>query len=380
MDKTSGTNTTSGALTGLKIVEIAGLGPTPFAAMTLADMGAEVIRIERPGNKHLLGLKYDILNRGRGFVHLDLKDEGDLIKVKQLIDQADGLIEGMRPGVMERLGLGPDAFNQSNPRLVYGRMTGWGQSGPLAQAAGHDINYISLSGALHAIGEAEKPAVPLNLLGDFGGGGMYLAFGMVCALFEASRSGHGQVVDAAIVDGTAHLMAMIYAMKGAGYWSDTRGQNLLDGGAHFYGVYECSDGKFLSVGAIEAKFYQELLDRIGLGAEDLPPQLAPAKWPELKARLAEVFLTRTRDEWCEVLEGTDACVAPVLSLEEAEHHPHHVARGVFETVDGVKQPAPAPRFSRTPGRIKPNPQTKPEDIDELLDDWASQIPVSPVIV
>lgn len=360
---------THGPLDGIRIVEIAGLGPTPFAAMCLADMGADIIRIQRPGNKHLLGLKYDILNRGRGYVDLDLKSDADLATAKSLINAADGLIEGMRPGVMERLGLGPDEFETSNRRLVYGRMTGWGQDGPLADAAGHDINYIALSGALHAIGNAAAPVPPLNLLGDFGGGGMYLAFGMVCALLEATRSGLGQVVDAAIVDGTAHLMSMIYSMQSGGYWQDARAANLLDGGAHFYGVYECSDGKFLSVGAIEPQFYAELLQRIGLSDVDLPQKLSPTDWPALRDRLAAVFKSKTRDQWSDLLEGTDACVAPVLDIVEAPDHPHLRARQVFETVDGQRQPAPAPRLGRTPGSLRSMSQSTPVDVAELLARW-----------
>ncbi|MFQ5439311.1 MAG: CaiB/BaiF CoA transferase family protein, partial [Paracoccaceae bacterium] len=275
-----------GPLAGLRIVEIAGLGPTPFGAMTLADMGAEVIRIERPNVRRLLGPGYEVLNRGRGFARLDLKNKDDLALARRLIERADGLIEGLRPGVMERLGLGPETFKAANPRLVYGRMTGWGQTGPLAKAAGHDVNYIALSGALEAIGTPDSPVPPLNLLGDFGGGGMYLAFGMVCALFEAARSGRGQVVDAAIVDGAAHLSAMIFGLLPSGMWSGGRGRNLLDGGAHFYGVYVCKCGGFVSVGSIEPQFYRELLEKTGVDPARFDPQLDPARWPELRAALA----------------------------------------------------------------------------------------------
>jgi len=359
-----------GPLDGIRLVEIAGLGPTPFAAMTLADMGAEVVRVERPNQQNLLGLDYDILNRGRGFVRLDLKNPDDLLQVRHLIERADGLIEGMRPGVMERLGLGPDSFETSNPALVYGRMTGWGQDGPLAEAAGHDINYIALSGALHAIGPPDRPVAPLNLLGDFGGGGMYLAFGMVCALFEAARSGQGQVVDAAIVDGTAHLMAMIYGMRQAGYWQDRRGANMLDGGAHFYGVYQCKCGGFVSIGAIEPKFYAELLAKTGVDADIFQPQLDAARWPALRRALAAAFAEKSRDEWCAILEGSDCCFAPVLGIDEAPTHPHNAARGIFVNQDGVTQPAPAPRLSRTPGAIRPASQREPLDIDDILADWA----------
>jgi alpha-methylacyl-CoA racemase len=358
-----------GPLNGIKIIEIAGLGPTPFAAMTLADMGAEVIRLDRKGGKHLLGLEYDILNRGRGFVELDLKDPTDLATAKSLIDKADGLIEGMRPGVMERLGLGPKDCAASNKRLVYGRMTGWGQDGPLAQAAGHDINYIALSGALHAIGTPDQPIPPLNLLGDFGGGGMYLAFGMVCALLEAVRSGQGQVVDAAIVDGTAHLMAMIYSMQQAGFWADRRGENLLDGGAHFYGTYQCKCGGYVSIGSIEPKFYAELIARTGVDAEKFRAQLDAQQWPALKAELATVFAGKTRDDWCEIMEGSDVCFAPVLSIAEAPEHKHNQARGIFEMHEDVSQPSPAPRLTRTPGAIQPASQKHPLDLADVLDRW-----------
>ncbi len=359
----------NGPLNGIRIIEIAGLGPTPFAAMTLADMGAEVIRIDRKGAKHLLGLEYDILNRGRGFIQLNLKDESDLKTARRLIDQADGLIEGMRPGVMERLGLGPESFEASNPRLVYGRMTGWGQEGPLAQAAGHDINYIALSGALHAIGGAEQPVPPLNLLGDFGAGGIYLAFGMVCALLETTRSGKGQVVDAAIVDGTAHLMAMIYAMQGAGLWSDKREANLLDGGAHFYGVYSCKCGGFVSIGSIEPQFYAELIEKTGVDADLFRPQLDPGTWQRLRGELEKTFLQRTRDEWCEIMEGSDVCFAPVLNIAEAPVHEHNKTRGIFVESDGITQPAPAPRFSRTAGGIQPASQKTPLSVETLLAEW-----------
>ena len=361
-----------GPLNGIRIVEIAGLGPTPFAAMALADMGAEIVRVDRPGGKHLLGLDYDILNRGRGYVELDLKDPADLAKVKTLINGADALIEGMRPGVMERLGLGPEVFAASNHRLVYGRMTGWGQHGPLAQAAGHDINYIALSGALHAIGPVEQPLPPLNLLGDFGAGGIYLAYGMVCALLEAKTSGLGQVVDAAIVDGTAHLMAMIYAMRQGGHWADQRGVNLLDGGAHFYGTYQCACGGFVAIGSIEAKFYAELIAKTGLDPARFKAQHDAQQWPALKAGLAAAFAQKTRAEWCAIMEGSDVCFAPVLTIDEAPDHPHNKARGIFVTEEGITQPAPAPRLSRTPGGIQPASQVKPLDVAELLAKWAAR--------
>ncbi len=360
----------NGPLDGVRIVEISGLGPTPFAAMTLADMGADVIRIARPGAPHLLGLEYDILNRGRGFIELDLKSADGRAAAQRLIARADGLIEGMRPGAMERLGLGPDAMARLNPALVYGRMTGWGQDGPLAQSAGHDINYIALSGALHAIGPADAPLPPLNLLGDFGGGGIYLAFGMVCALFETRRSGRGQVVDAAITDGTAHLMAMIYSMRQAGRWQDSRAANLLDGAAPFYGTYRCKCGGFVAIGALEPQFYDELIARAGLSG-DLPDRNDPQNWPALRALLEAAFLSRTRDEWCREMEATDCCFAPVLRIDEAPEHPHNRARGTFVTVDGHQQPAPAPRLGRTPGRVRPARQDVPRDPDEVLAEWGA---------
>lgn len=357
-----------GPLAGLRIVEVAGLGPTPFAAMALADMGAEVVRIERPGNRHLLGLDYDILNRGRGLVVLDLKSDEGKAAARRLVARADGLIEGLRPGAMERLGLGPEDFPE-NPRLVYGRMTGWGQSGPLAQTAGHDITYIALSGALHAIGPAERPVPPLNLLGDFGGGGMYLAFGMACAFLHAARTGEGQVVDAAITDGTAHLMAMIQGMAAGGVWSDAREANLLDGAAPFYRCYACRDGGFLAVGAIEAKFWSEFLRLAGIDAAGMPAQMDRARWPEARARVAARIAERTRDDWAAVFAGSDACAVPVLTLAEAPEHPHNAARATYLTRDGVTQPAPAPRLSRTPGQIAAGSQSEPLEIGALLARW-----------
>lgn len=359
----------NGPLAGLRIVEIAGLGPTPFAAMCLADMGAEVVRIQRPGLKHLMGLSYDILDRSRGFVELDLKDSGDVDVAKSLISGADALIEGLRPGVMERLGLGPDDCAALNPRLVFGRMTGWGQHGPLANAAGHDINYIALSGALHAIGPSETPVVPLNLLGDFGGGGIYLAFGIVCALLEAKTSGKGQVVDAAITDGAAHLMAMIYGMQQGGIWSDNRADNVLDGAAPYYGVYRCACGGFLAVGAIEAKFYAELLARIGADPALAKTQHDRSTWAETRATFEVIFASKSRDAWAAELLGTDACVAPVLTIEEAYSAPHNTARRTFATEEGVIQPTPTPRLSRTPGRIQPASQSKALNLQKILERW-----------
>ena len=358
----------SGPLAGLRVVEIAGLGPTPFAAMCLADMGAEVIRIERPGNRHLLGLDYDILNRGRGFLALDLKSQEGRSVARRLIGRADALIEGMRPGAMERLGLGPADFPE-NPKLVYGRMTGWGQEGPLAQVAGHDITYLALSGFLHPIGPAGAPAVPLNLLGDFGGGGMYLVFGILAALWQVQRSGRGQVVDAAITDGVAHLGAMITAMQMAGMWADRRQANLLDGAAPFYGIYRCKCGGHLAVGAIEPKFWAEFLDRIGMDPAEMPPQEDIARWPKARDRLARHIATRTRDDWAADLAGTDACAAPVLTLAEARAHPQNAARGTYADHEGVTQPAPAPRLSGTPGSLRAASQTRALDADTVLAEW-----------
>jgi len=362
-----------GPLDGVRVIEIAGIGPGPFCAMMLSDMGADVLRVDRPQN--VRGgdpgrASNDLLNRGRRNVAVDLKSPRGVETVLRLVERADALIEGFRPGVMERLGLGPDACLAANPRLVYGRMTGWGQDGPLARAAGHDINYIALAGALDPIGRrGEAPVPPLNLVGDFGGGGMLLAFGLVCALLEAQRSGEGQVVDAAMVDGAAALMAMFHGMRQMGFWSDERGANLLDTGAHFYEVYETSDGKHVSIGSIEPQFYAQLLEKTGLAGETLPHQMDRAHWPELKRRLAEVFRTKTRDEWCAIMEGSDVCFAPVLSLAEAPEHPHVKARSTFVEVAGALQPAPAPRFSRTPCRIARPPAHAGQHTDEALRDW-----------
>lgn len=342
----------AGALHGIKIIEFAGIGPGPFAAMMLADHGAHVVRIERPipDSKPGDSGSRDILNRSRDIVRIDLKSEHGIAEVRELVAQADGLIEGFRPGVMERLGLGPDILLQDNPRLVYGRMTGWGQTGPYAAYAGHDINYIALSGALHSFGRAgDKPTPPVNLVGDFGGGGMILAFGMLAGILSAKASGKGQVVDCAMTEGSALLSAMTYSFLANGQWRDERGVNLLDTGAHFYDTYETSDGKFVSIGAIEPQFYAELRKRLGL-AEDtaFDAQMDPRHWPALKDKMTVLFKTKTRDEWCEILEHSDVCFAPVLSLLEAPNHPHNRNRGSFVTVDNVLQPAPAPRFSGTP--------------------------------
>ncbi len=335
-----------GPLNGLRVVELEGLGPAPFCGMMLADMGAEVISITR---KSAAGSRAaQISERGKKTIALNLKHPDGVAAVLDLCASADILIEGFRPGVAERLGIGPAACAARNPRLVYGRMTGWGQTGPLASAAGHDINYISLSGALHAIGRAgERPVPPLNLVGDFGGGGMFLAFGLMCAVFEAQRSGTGQVVDVSMVDGSAALMHMMYQFMAMGAWRDERGANMLDGAAHFYDTFETADGRYVSIGSIEPQFYALLVQLAGLDAAEFAPQHDQSRWPDLKDKLAAVIRQRTRDEWCAIMEGTDVCFAPVLSMTEAPGHPHNVARGTFIEVEGVPQPAPAPRFSRT---------------------------------
>ena len=340
----------SGPLNGVRILEFNGIGPGPFCGMLLSDLGADILRIDRQGGDR--GEKTHVTRRGRKSVAFDLKRPEAREACLKLIATSDALFEGFRPGVMERLGLGPDAALARNPRLVYGRMTGWGQSGPLAQAAGHDINYIAITGALHAIGGANKPAPPLNLVGDFGGGAMYLALGMLAGLLHARATGEGQVVDAAMSDGAASLMAAFYGHMAGGRWNDTRESNGIDGGAPYYGVYRCRDGRFVAIGSIEKQFFAELMEKLGIVDFPRDKQLDRSYWPELRARLEAIFLTRTRNEWMEAMEGSDACFAGVLSLAEAPSHPHHVARGTFVTVDGVLQPAPAPRFSRTPGAIQ----------------------------
>jgi alpha-methylacyl-CoA racemase len=353
----------SGPLTGFRIVEFAGIGPGPFACMLLADMGAEVITLDRVGAKKNLKA---VAVRGRRVVELDLKDRSAIAQVLDLLSHADALIEGFRPGVMERLGLGPDLVLARNPKLVYGRMTGWGQDGPLAQAAGHDINYISVTGALAAIGTQEKPVPPLNLVGDFGGGALYLVVGVLAALLEASKSGKGQVVDAAMCDGAASLMSMFFDMSAMGRWIEGREKNFLDGGAHFYGVYQCSCGNFISIGSIEPQFYALLRQHAELSETCFDAQMDRKAWPELKAKLTDVFKTKTRDDWCKIMEGTDICFAPILTMAEAPKHPHMAAREVFVTRHGVTQPAPAPRFSRTPSAIR-EPETA--EIGEIMSAW-----------
>jgi alpha-methylacyl-CoA racemase len=359
-----------GPLHGVKVIEVGGIGPGPFCGMMLSDMGAQLVRIERKGQFMLTEPKFDVLIRNRRSMEIDLRKPEGVAAVLRMVEQADALQEGFRPGVMEKLGLGPDVCLERNPRLVYGRMTGWGQEGPLARAAGHDINYISLSGALHTIGrKGERPVPPLNLVGDFGGGGMMLAFGMVCALFEAQKSGRGQVVDAAMIDGSAALMAIVYGLRASGFWTDERGTNLLDGAAHFYDTYETKDGKYVSVGSIEPQFYALLLQHTGIDDPDYQNQLDQTKWPKFKERLTEIFKTKTRDEWCQIMEGSDVCFAPVLSLDEAKDHPQNRTRDTFIEVEGVLQPAPAPRFSRTaPQTPKPPPKVG-EHTETILADF-----------
>ncbi len=358
-----------GPLQGIRIVELAGIGPGPFAALMLGDMGADVVCVDRAvpaANPEYRALSGAILRRSRRSVGVDLKNPDGQELVLRLVAEADGLIEGFRPGVAERLGVGPEACLARNPRLVYGRMTGWGQDGPLAPIAGHDINYIALSGVLSAIGTLGGPPVPpLNLIGDFGGGGMLLALGMVAGILEAQRSGTGQVVDAAMSEGAALLATAVYGLHGAGWWGE-RGTNIFDSGAHFYGVYRCAGGGYMSVGPMEPQFYAELLRLLELDPADLPRQYDRDRWPEAREVLARVFATRTRDEWSAVFEGSDACVAPVLDFAEAPRHPHNVARENFVDVDGVTQPAPAPRFSRTPSGVQRPPADPGVHTDEVL--------------
>ena len=357
----------AGPLAGYRIIEISGIGPAPFGAMMLADMGAEVIRVERPG-PGMWGenSSMDLLNRGRRCIALDLKHPKGALALLRLLESHDALIEGFRPGVMERLGLGPEPCLERNPSLVYGRMTGWGQEGPLASAAGHDINYIALAGALHPIGRrGEPPTVPLNLVGDFGGGGLMLAYGVVCALLECAKSGKGQVIDAAMVDGAATLMTIFHATQQSGYFSDERGTNLLDGGAHFYDCYETLDAGWISIGSFEPKFYSLLLEKLELDPSAFP-QMDRDRWPELKERIADLFKRKTRDEWCELLESTDVCFAPVLTVAESRSHPHNMARGTFIEIEGVGQPRPTPRFSRTDSEVSRPPARTGQHTDEIL--------------
>jgi alpha-methylacyl-CoA racemase len=362
-----------GPLAGIRIVELGGVGAIPFCGLLLADLGADIIRIDRPSGYDggaPVAPRFNLINRGRRSVLMDLKNPSAQEAVLRLVRTADVLIEGFRPGVAEKLGLGPEDCHSANPELVYGRLTGWGQDGPLAQAPGHDINYISLTGVLHSIGEAYgPPTIPLNLVGDFGGGALYLALGVLSALLEARSSGRGQVVDAAMVDGSASLMTLVYGLHAAGYWKDDRGTNRLDSGAPWYGVYETRDGGWLSIGANEARFWRNTLHLLGLDEAQMPDQHDRAHWPQMRAQLAAVIRTRTRDEWCALAQGNDVCFAPVLSLSEAPHHPHLRTRGTFVQVDGLTQPAPAPRFSRTHATIQGPPPNPGQHTDEALRDW-----------
>jgi len=359
----------------MKIVEFAGIGPGPFCAMLLSDMGADVVRIDRltgvRGGTPKGPNKFDITARGRRSVALDLKKPEDVETALKLMDKADALIEGFRPGVMERLGLGPDVALKRNPKLVFGRMTGWGQHGTLAHAAGHDLNYIALTGALHAMGRKDdSPAPPLNLVGDFGGGALYLALGICAALVESGKSGKGQVIDCAMTDGAISLASMFFGMRAAGIWTDDRDANLLDGGAHFYDTYTCKDGKWVSIGSIEPQFYALLLEKTGLTDDpEFGAQMDRSKWPALSAKLAAVIKTKTRDEWCAIMEGSDICFAPVLSWEEAIKHPHNVARQSFVEIEGVAQPNAAPRFSRTPSKVQGHAPVVGQHNEEVLREW-----------
>ena len=358
-----------GPLAGVKVVEFAGIGPGPMCAMLLADLGADVIRLDRV-NPTQPKFRSSILNRNRPSVSIDLKHPDGKETALRLVDAADAVIEGFRPGVMERLGLGPDVCIERNPRLVYGRMTGWGQEGPLAQAAGHDINYIALTGALSAIGPKDgPPSPPLNVIGDFGGGALYLALGVVSAVLEARASGKGQVLDVAMVDGAASLITAAYGLRAIGAWKDQRGSNSLDGGAHYYGAYETKDGKYISIAAIEPQFYAELLERLELDPATLPDQLDRDQWPSMRERFEGIFREKTRDEWCTLLEGTDVCFAPVLDLAEAPGHAHNRHRGAFIELDGVVQPGPAPRFSRTPLEIRDAPPKPGANTRDALRKW-----------
>ena len=357
-----------GPLAGVRIIEMAGIGPGPFCGMMLSDMGAEVIRVDRKSAVDLgveMPRQFNVLNRGRRSIALDLKTPEGIAAVKRIAAKCDALIEGFRPGVMERLGLGPDELWRCNSRLVYGRITGWGQTGPVASAAGHDINYISLTGMLHAIGRSGPPSPPLNLVGDFGGGAMYLAFGVVCALLEARSSGKGQVVDAAMVDGAASLGAAIFGLRAAGIWNENRADNILNSGAPWYDVYETADGKYISIGSIEERFFNLLLEKLDLRAPELRDR-DRSNWPRLRTVLTDAFRTRTRADWCKLMEGSDICFAPVLTMDEAPAHAHMQDRGVFCEIDGVVQPGPAPRFSRTKPEVKSAPSVVGEHTDEIL--------------
>jgi alpha-methylacyl-CoA racemase len=362
-----------GPLTGLKIVEFAGIGPAPFCGMLLSDLGADVVRIDRiggpRGGSRPAADRFSVTQRGRRSIAFDLKSPAAIEACLKLFESADVVFEGFRPGVMERLGLGPEVALKRNPKLVYGRMTGWGQTGPLAKAAGHDINYIALTGALHAIGTGDKPIPPLNLVGDFGGGALYLAFGLLAGVIHARATGEGQVIDAAMTDGAASLLSMFYGFKALGMWSDQRRDNMLDGGAHFYDTYKCADGKWIALGSIEPQFYALLIEKTGISDPEFQQQMNRAEWPALTEKLAAVIALKSREEWCALMEGTDICFAPVLDLDEAPKHPHNLARETFVEIDGVVQPAPAPRFSATPGAVRGGPPVIGGDTESALADW-----------
>ena len=362
-----------GPLKGIKIIEMAGIGPGPFAGMLLADMGAEVIMVERRADPSKTRLP-DCSRRGKRSIALNLKTAEGIETLLRLIEKADVLFEGFRPGVMERLGIGPEACMSRNPKLVYGRMTGWGQTGPLSKAAGHDINYISLSGALYAMGrKQENPVPPLNLVGDYGGGSMFLVMGILAALLESKASGKGQVVDAAMTEGSANLMAMFNSLHAMGMWSPKRGVNFLDSGAHFYDVYETKDEKYISIGSIEPQFYALLMEKANLDKATFGSQMNQKEWPSMKEKIAAIFKTKTREEWCEIMEGTDVCFAPVLDFLEAQQHPHNVARKAYIDVNGMMQPAPAPRFSRTMSEVKHGAHAAGEDTEEVLREWGVSV-------
>jgi alpha-methylacyl-CoA racemase len=356
-----------GPLGGLKILEFAGIGPVPFCGKLLSDAGADILRIDRPQGRDYD--RFSVDTRGRCAIRLDLKHPDTTEVALKLIARADALIEGFRPGVMERLGLGPDQAMTRNPKLIYGRMTGWGQTGPLANAPGHDLNYVALSGALHALGPRARPAVPLNLLGDFGGGALYLAFGIMAALRHVEHGGEGQVIDCAMSEGVASMMNLIYGEYAAGRWLDERESNIIDGGSHFYNTYQCADGQWIAIASIEQPFYSALLATLGLDDDDFRDQMNRDKWPELKRRLAAIFETRTRDDWCALFEDTEVCFAPVLSLAEAPNHPHNQAREAFIKIDGVVQPAPLPRFSKTPAAVRHGPSPSASDLVASLKNW-----------
>lgn len=358
-----------GPLKGIKIIEIAGLGPAPFAGMMLTDMGADLILVERKADPHKFRIP-DCNRRGKRSIALNLKDQEDIEKLLKLVEKADVLFEGFRPGVMERLGLSPGILQKRNPKIIIGRMTGWGQYGTLSSAAGHDINYISLTGALRAIGrKGQPPVAPLNLVGDYGGGGMFLVTGILAALLETQKSGIGQVIDVAMTDGSAVLMSVFNSLNGMGMWNPQHGSNMLDSGSHYYDVYETSDEKYISIGSLEPQFYALLLEKLGLDPDEFKGQNNPSKWPEYKEKFIEIFKTKTRDEWCEIMEGTDICFAPVLDYLEAQKHPHNLARETYQELDGIVQPSPAPRFSRTASEIQFGSRAAGEDTEEILKDW-----------